>query len=251
MFGMMGNLLGQGLNFLGSQSFENPSSAANPYLQQIAPELRPYYQPYINAGAAALPQMSQQYGGLLGENPANQFHQLEGYGGQVGNQYSQAAAHPQDVMNQIGQGYQQSPGYNWQLHQALAAGNNAASAGGMSGSPMHQQQNMSVASGLAGQDYNNYLQNALGVYGQGMSGLGNLYGTGLQGQSGLYGAGLQGLTGLGQMGYGAASNYGQNLAQSLAAQAQNAYSGANTQNQNSAGGFGDLASIASSIFSFL
>jgi hypothetical protein len=236
---MGGGLLGAGLGqFLGN--WQNPVNQAGNTLNQIPGQMGQYYNPYISAGNQALPQLQQQYNQLLGGLPDLQ------------QQYGNAMSNPGGVYNQIQSGYQQSPGFQFALKQALAGSNNANAAGGMAGSPMAQQQNMQVASGLASQDFNNYMQNALGVYGMG-----------LQGEQGLYNEGLGGLGGLGQLGYNASNEMANNLGQSLLSKSMLQYAGQNAQNQNQGsmwgalgGGLGSLlgafpGQIGSAIGSFL
>lgn len=189
MFGL-GSILGGIGEALSPWS--NPSDAASPYLNQIPGTISPYYNPYINNGTSAGNTLNGQYGNLL-NNP----------GGMV---------------NQIGSNYHQSPGFQFALQQALQAGNHSAAAGGMAGSPQNQQQSMQTATGLADQDYNNYLQNAMGMYNQG-----------LQGEQGMYG-----------IGYNASNSLAQSLANNLQSQAGLAYQGANNSNQHSGGIFGDI-----------
>ena len=202
MGGSMGSMLGQGLySIFGHQ--QNPSDEASKYLNKIPGQISPYYQPYINAG--------QQAGNTLQ------------------NQYQQLMTNPGAVMAQLGQGYQQSPGYQFQLNQGLVGANNAAAAGGMLGSPMHQQQSSQMAEGLANQDFYNYLSNAMGLYGQGLQGGQSMYNTA----------------------YDASNQLGQDIGQNLMGQANNAYEGANTHNQQEGskwssifGGAGELAGLA-------
>lgn len=184
-FGMSAGLggLGAGLASLFMGTGDNPADAANPYFQQASSQLPQYFQPYMNAGQGMLGPLGQQYGNLM-NNPGG-------------------------VMNAIGSGYQQSPGFQWQLQQGLAGANNAASAGGMLGTPQHQQQAATMATGLANQDYYNYLGKALGMYGQG----------------------LQGAQGLAGMGANASMGLGSDLANILGAQGQMAYAGQAGQNQ--------------------
>ena len=192
-------MLGQGLGSVLGGLFgdnQNPADAAMPYLGQIEGKMKPYYQPYISAGQSALPELQKQYQSLM--------------------------SNPGALMQQIGQGYQASPGYGWQQNEAMQAGNNAAAAGGMLGSPAHQQNAQATASGLANQDYYNYLNHAL-----------NQYQTGLQGMGGIN-----------QMGYGASSEMASNLAKALQSQATAAYGGAAGQNASDAGMFGGLGSLA-------
>ena len=108
-------------------------------------------QPYIDQGQAQYGNLNSQYGQLMND--------------------------PGGRMNQIGQSYHQSPGFQFALQQALQGAGHAAAAGGMAGSPHHEQQNMGLATNLANQDYNQWLQQALGLYGRGMSGSQSLYDT--------------------------------------------------------------------------
>ena len=177
----------------------NPADAAMPYLNQIPGQVKPYLSPFFEAGKNALGPLQDQYNSLLSD--------------------------PGSRMNQIGESYQQSPGFRSAMEQALMAGNHASAAGGMAGSPQSQYQQMQMATGLANQDYNNWMHNALGMYGQG-----------LQGEQGMAGMGL---------------NAGQSLAdtisQTLAQQANMAFRG--QQENNSAhnsllGGLGRLGGAA-------
>jgi hypothetical protein len=177
----------------------DPSKDAMKYFDKIPGTVKPYYDPYIEAGQRQLPGLEDQYKQLMNDPGAR--------------------------MNQIGAGYQQSPGFQFALQQALQGSGNAAAAGGMAGSPMHEQQNMGIATNLANQDYNQYLQNAIGLYGQG-----------LQGSQGLYNTGFNASTGLADI-----------LANNLANQGNLAYSGAANRNQfwgNMAGNAAGLAGLA-------
>ncbi len=154
--------------------WKNPSNASGQYFDQMSGEINKGYDPWIQRGTA------------LADDPGGK-------------------------LNQIGQGYHQSPGFQFALQQALQGGNHAAAAGGMAGSPQHEQQNMAVATGLANQDYNQWMQNALGLH---------------------------------QLGYnnGQAAGIGksQDLASILASKAQNAYEGQNSENQHEGGMWGSL-----------
>lgn len=172
--------------------YQNPANAAMPYLNNIQQQLPGYFQPYMQAGQNALGPLQQQYSSLM-SNPAG-------------------------MMNQIGAGYHQSPGYQFQLQQGENASNQAAAAGGMGGTPMAQYNSGQFASGLANQDYYNYMKQALGQYGMG-----------LQGEQGLAG-----------LGYQASSGLGEDMATLAGAQAQLAYSGQQNQNEQQGGGWGSL-----------
>lgn len=172
--------------------YKNPSDEASKYINQIGGATGQYLNPYINAGKDAMGQLQGQYGDLI-NNPGGK-------------------------LNQIGQSFQQSPGYQFQMGQGLNAANSAASAGGMLGSPAHQQNSQNVAQGLANQDYYNWMNHAQGMYGQG----------------------LQGLQGINQMGYGASNEMSQNIANMLQQQAQLGAAGVQNEAQNKAGGWGSI-----------
>lgn len=162
--------------------FSDPSNASKKYLKQVPGAVGPQYQPYMQAGMSQLPGLQDQYSQLMGN--------------------------PGQKLNDIGSNYHQSPGFEFALKQALAGSGNAAAAGGMAGSPQHEQQNMGIATGLADQDYNNYMNQALGLYGEGLSGSQGLYNTG----------------------FNASDQYAKMLQQNLQMQAQNAYAGKANQN---------------------
>ncbi len=167
----------------GGHDFINPAHAARPYLDKIPETLSPYFNPYIERG-----------------NRAGDF--LEG-------QYGQMARDPAGFLASMSQGYQQSPGYQYRLNEALHGANNAAAAGGMLGSPANQAGNEQVAEGLANQDYEQWLNHVFDLFGQGHSGYQNFF----------------------NKGYGASTNYGEDLARALESQASLAYQGANARNK--------------------
>lgn len=193
----MGDLLGAGLLGWGMSNYQNPADSAMPYMNQISQMLPGYFNPWINAGKAMLPQLQQQYGQLV-NNPGG-------------------------VMNRIGAGFQQSPGYQFQTQQALNAANRAAAAGGMAGSPMEQQSIAGTVNQLANQDYYNYLNHGMSLYGQGLNGMNDMSHMGLQ----------------------ASSNLGEDLASALMSQAQLAYAGQANQNQFMGGSMGGIGGLIS------
>lgn len=183
--------LGSGLaGLFGHQ--RNPYDEANKYIGQIPGATQGFYDPYMQAGQGALGSLGSQYGDLLG-NPGGK-------------------------LNDIGSHYQQSPGFQFALQQALAGSGRAAAAGGMAGSPQHEQENMGISTGMANQDYNNWLGQATGLYGQGLSG-----------EQGLAGLGFQG-----------ANSQANNVANALAQQGNNAGAGADWKNQNNSRSWGNI-----------
>lgn len=200
-----GNTLGNSVNWnsiiggagqigagIGDLNSKNPADAAMPYLEQIGPRTAEYLDPYTQAGGRAIPTLEEQYQMLL-QNPSQ-------------------------LMNQIGAGYQASPGYQYNLEQAMGAAQNAAAAGGQAGSLAHQQAAQRSAVGLASQDYGQYVDRALGNYTQGLGGY-----------EGLYRGGLQ-----------AGTSQADLIASQLATQAQLAYEGQAAENKKQAGGWGNI-----------
>ena len=191
--------LGTGVGALLAQLFgghqPNPADAAIPYLNKIPGNLSRYLSPYVGSGQNALSTLQGQYGGLINN--------------------------PSSMLAGFGKNFQEDPGYQWNLKQGENAITNAAAAGGMAGSPMHQQQAGQLASNLANQQYQNYLQNVMGLYGQGM-------------------AGEQGLN---QLGFQGSEDMAQGLAQALMQQANLAYAGQANQNQQQGGTAGAWGGI--------
>lgn len=183
---LAGALGGAGVGMMsGMFDQNNPADAAMPYLNQIPGMMKDQYQPYINAGQQALPQLQGQYSDLM--------------------------SNPGGKLNSIGANYKQSPGFNLALKQALQSTNHGAAAGGMYGSPQNDYQNMDVASGLASRDYDTWLQHALGMYGMGMQGEQGMYNTGYSASNNLANGLGQNLMNQGQLAY--EGQAGQNQAQ--------------------------------------
>ncbi len=148
----------------------NPYKQAAPYYEQIPGQLHQYYDPYIEMGGTGREQMGDLY-----------------------QQYGAMAQDPGAYQAQLGAGFQEDPGYKWNLDQQLQAQNQAMAAGGMSGSPQSQQFAQELAGHLADQQYQQYMQNQMGIAG-----------TGLQGQTGIAGTNLQ-------FGFGASDQMAQNM----------------------------------------
>lgn len=196
MGGMIASLLG-GLGLGSLFGDDGPDYASE--IGQIPDAVKPYLQPYSQAGQAQLNPLSQQFGAL--------------------------ASDPAGMLNKIGQGYKQSPGLNFAIQQAMMGNNRAAAAGGMAGSPMSQQLSQEKATGLAQQDYQNWLKQA----------------------TGMYGAGLSGMQGLANMGLTAGTSLSDTIAQAIASQAQAEQAQNASQNAGIGGMIGGLASLASVI----
>jgi len=174
---------------------KNPADAAMGYLNKIPGTVKPYYNPYINAGQNAMGVLQGQYGQMVND--------------------------PAALMNKFGSQFQQSPGYQFQVDQATNAANNQAAAGGLVGSPAAQMNTAQSINGLANQDYGNYMNRAMGLYGQG----------------------IQGYQGLNQMGYNASDALANMLAQNLQNQGNLSYMGQDYQNQQKNGLWGALGNL--------
>jgi hypothetical protein len=181
---------------------KNPADAAMPYLNQIPGKTQQYQQPYFEAGKSQLPGLQEQYGQLLND--------------------------PGGRINKIGESFKESPGFKFAMQQALQGGNHAAAAGGMAGSPQHEQQNMQLATDLGNQEYNNWMKNALGEYNMGM----------------------QGSQGMANQGQQAGQSMADMIAQTLAQQGNLAFNGQQQQNQNKSDMWGNIFKGAGSLAAF-
>ncbi len=180
--------------------FNNPADAAMQQSDKLQSTIAPYYDPWINAGRTALPTVMGQYSQLIND--------------------------PASIYNMLGAGFESSPGYQYNYDQSMNGINQAAAAGGMLGSPSHQQQAGTQASALANQDYYNY-----------MGGMQNLYGTG-----------LSGMQGINQMGYNASDAMGSMLGQNIMNQAMLAAMMSKQQNSSMGGLLGGATSMVGGLF---
>lgn len=179
---------GIGAGIGGLFSNNDPTRGVEKYYDQIPGAISPYYDPYFQVGKNTLPGLQNTYGQLTNN--------------------------PGEFLNNIGSNYHQSPGFQFALQQALQGANHASAAGGMAGSPQNQQQNMGIATNLANQDYNNWLGQATGLFGEGLNGQQNLAGMGFQAGNSMAEQIAQALAQRGNLQY--ASNVGQNQARGSA-----------------------------------
>jgi len=202
MWGNIGNI-GAGI---AGMSQGNPANAGNPYFNQA------------NDALKQIPNQAGQYLNPFIQQGQNSYNALNP-------QFNQMINDPASLINKFGAGYQQSPGYQYQVDQATKAANKAAAAGGMLGSPAEQVELARNVNGIANQDFQQYLQNALGVYRGGLQGLGNFQ----------------------QQGFGASMGLGDMITKALQGQSQNsmnqgAYNmqGAMNQQEQQGAGLGSL-----------
>lgn len=187
-FGILPGMLGQFL-------MKNPADSAMNYYDQIPGMLQKYLSPYMNIGMGATNNLQSTF--------------------------SQLMQNPTFKMNQIGQGYQQSPGYQFQRNQDMNAMNNSQAAGGMAGTPSSQYQMGQMANGLANQDYYGYVDRGM-----------NQFDTGLQGEQGLS-----------QQGFNAGTDLAGMFSSLLQNQGNLAYAGTQGQNNTLLGMLGMGSSL--------
>ena len=177
----------------------NPYDDTAQYMDQIPGVQQQYLGPYSQMSQALLPQLAQGYGTM--------------------------AMHPSQVQAGLGAGFQQDPGYEWNLDQQLQAGDQAMAAGGMSGSPESQQFSQDTANNLANQQYQQYMNNQM-----------KIAGTGLQGEQGLE-----------TQGYGASSQMARNMTDYLYNRGNLAGAQAQNKRNMTMGGIGLGASLGNSM----
>ena len=144
--GQFGSGLGGFLGGLFGDSGKPYDKAMEQY-QQWAGKAQGTQQPFLDAGTGAIGDYQEW---LKGQKDPSGF-----------------------INNLMGQ-YQESPYAQYLQKQSLRAGQNAASASGMSGSTPLMQQMQQNAGNIASQDQNQWLQNVLGIntqYGQGQNNL--------------------------------------------------------------------------------
>jgi hypothetical protein len=216
--GLGGGLAGIGSGLYNLFGYKNPADSSAPYLdkaynnwEQLFGNAQQYMNPYIQAGQRAMPTLENQFNSLIND--------------------------PTKLMEMIGSKFQASPGYQYNVDQATNAAKNLGAASGMAGSQASQQELASQVHGMANQDFNQFLQNALGQYNTGLRGLEGQSNTGYNASNSVIQALLQQLTGQSDI---------------AKTQAENAYAGAANKNQSQGGGFGSaLGGLASLLSGFL
>lgn len=186
---------------------EDPEEKANKYLDQIPDELKKYLMPYIQQG-------QKSYGNL----------------NDISGEYENMYKDPNAIIQRLGAGYTQSPGYKWRLNQGENAINNAQAMGGMAGTGQHQQLAGELATNLASQDFNDFMKNVLGIYTGGLSGR-----TGIE--QDIYGKG-----------YGASGDLATGIANWLNQKGGMAYQGAKNRNQQWSDALSSATSTIGSFF---
>lgn len=179
---------------------KNPAQAGINELNKIPDQTRPYYQPYIDAGKGLPEDLKNRYREMLDD--------------------------PNKLYNQLAAGYKQSPGYANTLREALGGVSNATAAGGMLGTPQHQQDAAEVAGNVANKDFETYLNHMLGINERGMSGE----------------------EGINDRAYDAGTNYANTLANTTQQKAQLKFIDAANRNAGRNSGFNTFASGGAAAF---
>lgn len=146
------------LNPINIFSREDPAKDANKYLDQIPGIGEKYYNPFIEGGRKAGGILDTEYGRML--NPTSFID---------------------DIMSK----YSLSKGAQYERDKLGKGIGATAAAGGFAGTPEHQQEYGEMADKIMSGDMQQYLQNALGVYGQGISGERDFYNKGYDASNSL------------------------------------------------------------------
>jgi hypothetical protein len=169
------------MSFLGFGSTQ--ASKAQPYFNQAADVSHQYLDPYVQQGQATSQQLGSHNDMLMND--------------------------PQGYFSQILQGYKPSTGYDYQSKKLLQTAQNAASAGGYSGTPHDMRDQTELVNGLMGQDFQQYYNNIMGIHDQG----------------------LQGNQQIANQGYGASNELAQSLGNNLYSQGNLAYQNAGERDE--------------------
>lgn len=175
---------------------EDPSKAANKYLSQIPGIGKQYYNPFIDRGARAGNTLEGEYGKLM---------------------------NPTSFMDDIMKNYQLSAGATYERDKLGKGIGSTAAAGGFAGTPEHQRSYGEMADKIMSGDMQQYLQNALGIYGKGLSG-----------EEGFF-----------NKGFDASSSLADLLGGNLASQGTLAFQGATQKNANQTALFNAIAKALS------
>lgn len=142
----------------GMSKSQNPANAAMPYLNQIPGVGQNAYNPYIQQGQQAGQTLGGEYGKMLD---------------------------PTAFMNQLMEQYKPSDAYQYKQKDITKGLGAMAAQGGYAGTPMALEQYAGATDKALSDDMQQYLQNALGIYGQGIAGQQDFYNKGFQGSSSL------------------------------------------------------------------
>ena len=123
---------------------EDPMKNANQYLDQIPGLGHNTYDPYINEGHDADTKLHGEYDKLMSD--------------------------PTGFINELMKNFKTSEGYNFEKGQLTKELGNTAASGGFAGTPTDQLNQGQAIQGLLSKDMQQFLENALNVYGKGLTG---------------------------------------------------------------------------------
>lgn len=138
--------------------------------------------------------------------------------------WSQSMQDPSSFINNLMGQYKESPNSRYLQQESMRAGQNAASAGGLTGSTPLMNQLQQNAANISSQDQNQWLQNVLGINNQ-------------------YGQSQQNLMGMGANSANALTNLFGNMGQQMGEAAYGSEAGNQQDMWNLGGGFSKLLSM--------
>lgn len=137
---------------------DDTAKQANKYLDQIPGMGKQYYNPFIERGERSGNTLEGEYGKLL---------------------------NPTSFMDDIMKNYSTSAGATYERDKLGKGIGATAAAGGFAGTPEHQRSYGEMADKIMSGDMQQYLQNALGIYGKGLGGEENFFNKGFDASSSL------------------------------------------------------------------
>lgn len=136
----------------------DPSKGAMPYLDKIPGVGKQYYNPFIDRGARAGNTLEDQYGKMMD---------------------------PTSFMDEIMKHYNMSEGAQYEQDKLGKGMAGTAAAGGVAGTPQHQQEFGEMAHKIMSGDMQQYLKNALGIQDRGLKGEENFFDKGFDASGSL------------------------------------------------------------------
>ncbi len=161
---MIGSQLGSGIGGYFNQRSSDKHMRQNQQqvqdrLNQISGVGKQYYEPYIGQGQEAGNRANQEYSNMLDD--------------------------PSGLINAIMQSYQPSTGYQFKEDRLKRSAANTSAAGGFAGTQYDADNQTALVNSLLSEDMQQYLQNVMGVHGQGLAGKELVAGRGYDASSSL------------------------------------------------------------------
>lgn len=144
----------------------NPANSAMPYLNQIPGIGRQNLDPFIQRGQQAEGRAPAVYDQMY--NEAHNMPDL--YQNNFPQEYGSMAKNPTEFLDNIMKSYKPSEGYKYKQGKLLGAARNSAASGGFAGTQYDQDQQANMVNGILGGDMQEFLNNILGIQGQGLQG---------------------------------------------------------------------------------